>query len=318
MNKISPITELGRKCFQFGPKIVLGNIILTKGGRYLPPKLVKKIASSRNRAIQTRLMPLVDSILKSDIEPCHQCDETEEDNIIWVCWLQGESVMPTIPSMCLDSIRKNSSGAKVIVLTLNNFSDYVKIDDNILEKYQKGYIKNCHFADILRISVLAQQGGLWMDATLLCVTPITHHFLHDKFYTIKTIEQGIFVSRCRWAVYCLRASKENRLFVLLERLFIEYIKKETLFIDYFLFDQFICMLYDKDEEIRSMIDCVPKTNPNIFALANILHHKYNAQQWNSLCSNTNIFKLNWKKYSEEGITNMAKDSFFTHIKTLFK
>lgn len=315
---MSAVTELVRKCFRFGPQIALGNVVLTMGHKCLPPNLLKRMVASRNRAIQTRLMPLVEAVLKSDVKLCHRDEKQEGDSIIWVCWLQGESVMPAIPSLCLDSIRKYSSGAKVIVLTLDNFRNYVRIDDNILEKYRRGLIKNCHFADILRVSILAQRGGLWMDATLLCVSPLSHNLLNDDFGTIKTIEQGTFVSRCRWAVYCLRASKGNRLFVLLERLFVEYLKTETLFVDYFLFDQFISMLYDKDEEIRSMIDRVPVSNPNIFVLADILHHKYDAQLWGNLCTDTDIFKLNWKKYSEEKITNMTEDSIFTHIKTLVR
>lgn len=313
--RLSALIELIRKCLRFGPQIALGNVVQKIGRRCLAPSLLKRMAESRNRAIQARLMPLVDAVLKSDVALHHPCGAGQKDDcVVWLCWLQGEATMPPIPSLCLDSIRKYSSGAKVIVLTLDNFSKYVKIDDNILTEYRKGHIKNCHFADILRISILAQRGGLWLDATMLCVSPLCHNLLYDDFCTIKTIEQGLYVSRCRWAVYCLRASKGNRLFVLLERLFVEYIKTEFLFMDYFLFDQFISMLYEKDEEIRMMIDRVPKSNPNIFALADILHHKYSAQKWKSLCSKTDIFKLNWKKYTEAEIMNMAEDSLFAHIK----
>ena len=39
---------------------------------------------------------------------------------------------------------------------------------NIEEKFEKGKIGMAHFSDLLRISLLAKWGGMWIDSTALC------------------------------------------------------------------------------------------------------------------------------------------------------
>lgn len=313
MSKISAISELVRKTFRFGPLIALGNVILTHGRNHLPSSILKTISDRRTKAIQRRLKPLVSKAL-SDYKPSQQPVIPEER--IWVCWLQGESAMPPIPKICLDSIRKQANGRKVHLLTSENFRDFVKIDDNIINLYKSGRIKNCHFADILRISVLSQLGGLWMDATLFCSSEISSKFFSTPFHTIRTAPFGNFVSQCRWAVFCLGAHPGNKLFSLLERLFADYLSHESLFVDYFLFDQFIDILYKLDSEVKDMIDSVPLSNAHIFELSRILTDSYDPKKWDSITSDTSVFKLNWKAYPVERLESAPSDSFFHFVKSI--
>ena len=312
MSTTAAISELCKKTLRFGPLIALGNVILTQGRNTFPPTVIKRLSDARNQAIQRRLSPLVDKAL-ANYRPYVSVAKNEET--IWVCWLQGEEKMPPIPAMCLESIRKNSNGRTVQVVTLDNYTDFVQIDPRITELYRKGKIKNCHFADILRVNLLAQRGGLWMDATLYCASPINELFFSKPFHTIHIAPYGNFVSQCRWAVYCLSCKPGNKLFSVLEILFADYLSSESLFIDYFLFDQFIDLLYQKDAEIRQMIDDVPMNNPRIFALADILTDSFEPTNWERYIADTELFKLNWKKYGKDALSAAPAGSFYSYLKS---
>lgn len=316
MGNWSQIKELWFKTFRFGPLIILGNVILTYGQRFLSADKIKSITHHRNSAIQAQLKPLVSRVINEYKNEPLVKSEIDDAQTIWVCWLQGEEAMPEIPRLCIESIRKNSCGRNVTVLTLDNFQNFVEIDPIIIDKYNNGLIKNCHFADILRVGILAQKGGLWMDATMFCTAPIDSHFLSDNFYSIRTKEFGNFVSRCRWAVYCLRSVPGNRLFRMLEKLFVEYIKIENYFIDYFMFDQFISMIYDSDAEIRTMIDNIKENNPNIFVISKKLHEAFDTDNWNRFIASTSMFKLNWKEYTSAQLADMGCDSYYSYLKEI--
>lgn len=313
MSKLSILSELLKKIYRFGPFISLGNVALTYGRNFLPPHTIKQIAQARNKSIQRRLAPLINRTLArySPSTSLQHCDDT-----IWVCWLQGEENMPPIPALCLKSIRNNAAGRKVQVITLKNFSEFVTIDNNILNLYHTGKIKNCHFADILRVSLLAQRGGIWMDATLYCTAPLDNLFFQKKFHSIRIRPYGNFVSQCRWSVYCLSSHPGNKLFSILEALFINYLSEEHLFIDYFMFDQFIDMIYQRDDEIRNMIDDIPESNPNIFGLSDILTERFDSTKWEMLTADTSIFKLNWKAFSTVSLETSSGNSYYKHLKSI--
>jgi hypothetical protein len=310
MPNLSVFKELFFKTLHFGALIALGNVVVTYGSKILPERLIRKIADKRNNAIQNYLQPIVAKSLQSY---SHNIDSKYDKTTvpIWTCWLQGENNLPEIPRICINSMRKNSGGHPVIVISLDNYTDYVQIAPHIVEKYNRGQIKNCHFADILRINILAQRGGVWLDATMLCTESLNSRFFDSEFHTIKLKPFGNFVSQCRWAVYCLSAYPNNKLFVLLQRMFEIYLTNERYFVDYFMFDQFISMLYDQDLEIRKMIDEVPFSNQNIMDLAKIINKEFSKSTWLEMTKSTSLFKLNWRTNLYNG-RNMTFYEYLTN------
>ena len=89
-----------------------------------------------------------------------------DHHYIWVMWWQGEQAAPELVRMCIDSIRRNANGAEVVVITKDNYRDYVDIPDYIIEKHRAGVISFAHLADITRMFLLAGYGGLWLDSTI--------------------------------------------------------------------------------------------------------------------------------------------------------
>ena len=296
MGKLDNIKNFIKKVARFGWYIPVTNLILTYGQRFFSAKTLNHILVKRTRKIQ-------DILLKSVTFPA-ELDDTSvkgngKDAPIWFFWLQGEDQLPPIPKLCLQSIRKHANGHEVIVLTAENYKEYVSIPDALIEMYRSGRIKAAHFADILRVNLLAQQGGLWLDATMLVTEDLPQDIFEMPFFSVKTKSRRYFVSQCRWAVFCLGAQKGNPLFVQLASLFEQYLMSTDLFVDYFLFDNFIDMLYQRYPLIKAQIDNLPMNNPQVHDMAPLLCNKVSDKQYAELLKDTYLFKLSYKNYTPE-------------------
>lgn len=89
---------------------------------------------------------------------------------IWVFWWQGELAMPPVIKECYKSILRNCNGRTVVLLDQNNFKDYITLPDYILRKFYEGVISKTHFSDILRVGLLKEYGGMWIDAAIFVKT----------------------------------------------------------------------------------------------------------------------------------------------------
>ena len=61
--------------------------------------------------------------------------------------------------------KKNAGDHRVIILTEDNYKQYVNIPEWLEEKKNKGVISRTHFSDVLRLTLLSHYGGLWLDST---------------------------------------------------------------------------------------------------------------------------------------------------------
>ncbi len=304
------------KTLKFGCYIPFSNLILNYGNKVLPPIVLDKLFSKRNRKIQLKTAPILKKALSGHYASDNQQYDNKTSDTIWVCWLQGEKHMPEIVRLCLSSIRKNSNGHKVILLTEENYNSFVDISYTITDLYCSGKIKPEHFADLLRINLLAQRGGLWLDATILLTSPIPDIWFQSEFFSIKTKELGRFVSKCRWAVFALACKPESRLLTIIAKAFDEYLEHEYVFVDYFLFDHFIDLLYQKDKNVQQTIDDIPLNNPHVHELNKLLCSDFDNQTYKMLTKDTGVFKLNTRSYSPTELDSNP-NSFYAYLKKAY-
>lgn len=299
-----------RKTFRFGLFIPFSNIVLTYWQRKIPDKLLQFITRKRNVKIQNYLRDIVSKAI-ADNRPVPVPNITV-DNAIWVCWLQGADAMPPVTRICYDSICKHAKGHPVILLTQDNFHDYVMMPQNIERLYTLGKIKPAHYADIMRVNLLAQQGGLWLDATMWLASPIDSAIFKMPFWSIHTPNDGYFVSQCRWAVFALAAKRHNLLMVAVARCFDEYLKQTDTFIDYFMFDQFIDMLQQQSPELHSMIEAIPINNINVHKLDHLLTTIFNEDEYHRITAGTQLFKLSYKSHTAEQLDDIP-DNYYHYL-----
>lgn len=306
MNK-SNVKSFISKVKEFGLFIPITNLLLVYLNKYLPYTVKLKIVSYRNRAIQYKIQKIIEiSAITIDNMAC----EIDKENLpIWYCWLQGEDKLPEIPRLCLRSIRRYSNGHPVVFLTFENYRQYVTLPSIIEELYLKGIIKSAHFADILRVNLLEQRGGLWLDSTILLTQDIPDNIFNMPFFSVKNQENGLFVSQCRWAVFCLGGFPHNPVFQFVSKCFTEYLSRQDCFVDYFMFDHFIDLAYQKNANIRRLIDEVPYNNENVHKLAPLLCKPFNEGQFRELTKETFLFKLNWRKYTTEELKHNSNNYY---------
>lgn len=84
---------------------------------------------------------------------------------IWICWWQGLENAPEIVKCCVESICHNAGNHQVTIITDQNVEQYIKIPKWVKKKQSEGIISRTHLSDLLRLSLLAEYGGLWLDAT---------------------------------------------------------------------------------------------------------------------------------------------------------
>lgn len=89
--------------------------------------------------------------------------------IVWILWFQGEENAPEIVRCCIASWRALNPEWQVVVLNRQTFSNY--IDVNLpASTFEKLGVQMQ--ANLIRLALLQRHGGVWADATTLCVRPL--------------------------------------------------------------------------------------------------------------------------------------------------
>lgn len=150
------------------------------------------------------------SVLDTVPEPKIVNDDTNEK--IFTIWQQGEENAPELVKACFRSIRKNCK-QELVVLDDENIFDYITLPDTIVQKYRAGKIGRAHFADICRVELLYEHGGIWMDATAFATAPIPDWIINQDFFMFLSGRSGYscvqncFI-RARRGAYLLSAWRE--------------------------------------------------------------------------------------------------------------
>jgi hypothetical protein len=95
---------------------------------------------------------------------------------IFLLWLQGWENAQWLNKKVAESWEINNPEWKVHYIDLVNLKDYVKDIDYVYDN--KKTISPQAKSDIIRISLLKHHGGVWADATMLCMQPLDH-WVHE-------------------------------------------------------------------------------------------------------------------------------------------
>ena len=219
-------------------------------------------------------------------------EKISDNSPIFVFWWQGENDLPPIVKSCIDSIKRNSKKHEVVFISKNNYKKYVEIPQYIIRKFECGKITITHFSDILRVSLLYEYGGFWMDATLYLTHKLSDEIEMYSFYTIKhNLYSNYHVCKGLWSGNFLASSKNNNYIRFIRDALYLYWKKENLLIGYLLIDCCMAIGYENNIFMKELVDRVPINNSNTFDIDKALLKGENTIKNNE----TYIFKLSFKK-----------------------
>lgn len=215
---------------------------------------------------------------------------------VWVCWWQGEEKMPELVKCCYNSLKRNANGHPVHLITQENYQDYVLIPDYIIQKKESGAISITHFSDILRMHLLYEHGGLWVDSTILVTSPLPESLAGD-FFSIRHAKNGQHVTGYRWTSFLIYAVKGNILIKFFKTCFLDYWKKEEKVITYLMMDYFFAIAYDRIPAVTRMVDKIPYNNLQHNELRYLMKSgkPFDKNKFEAICSDTYLHKLTWKK-----------------------
>lgn len=242
-------------------------------------------------------------ILEKLLVPCinqfpqeHSSGQGAIPKRIWIFWWQGNQNDIPIVNLCISSIYKRKPiDAELVVLTKDNLYQYCKIPSHIQEKVDTGIITLTHFSDIVRVGVLAEHGGVWLDATVYAATEFSTIFDGNVWSIKKPSMYHKYIPKGRWSIYAIGAEKHSLLFLLMRELFSEYWKTHDSMLDYFLVDYCMDLLYERVPGIRQALDAIPENNPQVLELQRLLGQPFTGELFGTLLADTQLFKLSWKK-----------------------
>ena len=312
MNIIASTKRYFKYLINFGPRVTFYCLLYPRFGGV---KAIAKRHYEIKRYIKKNFKDIFDKYRQTPFEA--EVAQGQEPPI-WVCWLQGEENMPEVVRICYKSLLKHSSGKTVNLVTSENLDEYILVPAFIKEYLEEGKISKTHFADYIRIMLLAKYGGLWIDASILVTGDITDE-TERPFYTIKQrLKDSIhYVSDFRWTVSLIGCSEScgKYMFSCLNALFDCYLRKRTFFIDFFLFDYFIATMYEELPAIKELIDSNEENCDSFYLLSENLNEKYDEAVMRYIVEQGKFHKTSWKhNYSERNNNN--KLTFFGYIKNL--
>ena len=157
------------------------------------------------------------------------CDG-EKSDYIFQCWLQGVENAPPLVKKCIASVEKFKGNRKHIVITNENLNEWVRLPSFVWEKYKSGKIGNAHFADIIRLYLLAEYGGYWIDATCFMTAEIPEVVDSEPLFMYHSSGRWdwTLVNNC-----FIHADKGNSLILAWRDIMIEYWKGENRALEYF-------------------------------------------------------------------------------------
>lgn len=105
--------------------------------------------------------------------------------IIWQYWAQGlrEEDLPEMIRLCYASVDRYAGEYRVIRLSDDTIADYIDLPPVVYERRASDPALSVqYFSDILRLSLLATYGGVWLDSTIFMAGPFDPYYTEPEFF----------------------------------------------------------------------------------------------------------------------------------------
>lgn len=177
---------------------------------------------------------------------------------IFSIWFQGEDKAPKIVKACWRSIRANCS-LPLIILDENTVFDWISLPESIVKQWKSGKIRHAHFADLCRLELLYQYGGVWLDATDFISSDFPEWMMEEDFFVHMSGDKQrgfhAFVQNC-----FIRAKKGNFLVQAWRDAAFIYWKNEDKALDYFIHQLIFKKVVEVNPLAQVQFERMPKVN----------------------------------------------------------
>ena len=178
--------------------------------------------------------------------------------------------------------------------------------DYITDKWQRGIIGNAHFSDLLRLELLIEKGGYWIDATVLCTDSKMLEFIDKQpLFLYSFYYFGFNPEIMELNNWFIKSCTNNNILCLLRELLYTYWAENDRAKDYFLTQLFLTMAVEYYKEEYNRMPIVSQVDSHI--LATYIAEPYDEDKYALLKQTTGFHKLS-TRFEAESI--QTKDCFY--------
>lgn len=220
-------------------------------------------------------------------------------NTVWTIWLQGMENAPSMVQKCYASMKEHIKDKEIVVITEENYANYVDFPDYIMEKYHAGIISKVHFADLLRIELLAKYGGTWLDGTVFCSEMDRQRqdfYLEPDLFLYQNLKPGLDGHATAISSWMITASANQNIILLTRALLHNYWKTHKNVVDYFILHEFFQMAIEAYPDEWKRVMPVSNAVPHMLLLR--LFDIYDEELWKTIKAQTPFHKMTYK-FTEE-------------------
>ncbi len=230
-------------------------------------------------------------------------------NKIWVCWFQGMENAPALVQRCYRSLQENLPDREIILLTEDNYTDYVSFPQYILDKIASGAITRTHLSDLLRLELLIHHGGTWIDATVFCSgSNIPSYMLDADLFFFQILKPGMDGHSVCLSSWFMTACTNHPVLLLSRALLYRYWEKHNTMVDYFLLHDFFQLALEAYPQHWAQVIPFSSSTPHILLLR--LFEPFNKQIWDAAAQATPFHKLSYKFTQDQAD---MPDTYYRHI-----
>ena len=271
-----------RKFIQFRIKIV---VLLTRlAGRLqgLHPTSCKAKGDLRKAKLLTdyfgrKHLPAVAQRMRKE-------ETTTTPETIWQFWDNpAGQTTPGIVEAALSRVHAFKGSLEHRVLDSTTMASYSDLPGYVLDKFKKGQIDHTHFSDLLRLNLLKNHGGIWLDATGYMTGAIPQYILDEEFFLFHTGTLTFFPYSFIQSCF-IRTRKGNLLCDAWYEMCVDYWKKGTKKLDYFQIHLMFKALVEQDPTAGTWYKKMPYiTEDGIQQLiGDKLLSPFNINEWNRI------------------------------------
>jgi len=301
----------------------------------MPKKLFNKIQNKTYFKTQKMVGEDWDRVLKEyftnkiETEQIKPKKTFNNEKIIWQFWGQGWDFekLPDVVKISYKSVEKYKKDYEIIHLDMNNINDYLEIPAYILKKVEDKKMGFAHFTDIIRLALLYNYGGVWIDATILLTDYLPQEYFEMDYFMFQ--RDNNLENKKDWEDYddfyfswnnemkvrvlnsIIFAKKNNEIIKTLLDMLLIFWEHNDLVPNYFFFQVLYTELienYYKKKQCKIVSDTLTHE------LIRVWFDKFSQEKLDEITKRNNVHKLTYKIDSGKRDT---KGTFLNYFKKIY-
>jgi hypothetical protein len=216
--------------------------------------------------------------------------------IIWQFWDNpAGKTSPEIVKSCLESAGKFKGNFEHKILNNSTVENFADLPDYVFDKLKSGQISYAHFSDLLRLNLLKNHGGIWLDATAFMSDFVPKYIIDEDFFVFLTDKLTLFPYSYMQNCF-IRAKKGSFLCEAWYEMCLEYWKKETKTIDYFQHQLMFKALVNNNLTAKKLFAEMPKVSEDEIQqlVGDNLLQKFDEIEWERIKKTSFFQKITYK------------------------